>query len=104
MNLVITKEDSALIHGRMLPYFSSNGRVKQSLMMGYADKTWCNDKSCLNFESCPTALTAKVRKKAIEWWGNEDAPILIYMDKLDCYEGEEIDPINRDKKNSETNS
>ena len=61
-------------------------------MICYRDMTFCEAQECLNFDSCPRALTEEVRLQAAEWWGDiacsGEAPIAIFSDpcQLDCYQ------------------
>lgn len=44
-------------------------------MIGYKDMTWCCNPKCDN--SCGRKFTEEDRKKAVEWWGGEDFPLII---------------------------
>ncbi len=58
-------------------------------MICYRDMTFCTADECLNFKSCPRALTDEVYADAVSWWGSENAPpIAQFSDpsQLDCYE------------------
>jgi hypothetical protein len=56
-------------------------------MMCYKDRTFCTYwKECKSGEKCPSALTDDVRSGAKKWWGSDDAPIAMYIDKPQCFE------------------
>ena len=57
-------------------------------MMCYKDMTFCPYDECANFNSCVRALTDLVQAKARAWWGSTDAPICIYGEQPDCFEGD----------------
>ena len=62
----------------------------------YKSTTFCDGANgrCLKFETCPMALTEKVKEKAQRWWEangdtTEDGPaiaIIAAPSKMDCYE------------------
>lgn len=55
-------------------------------MMCYRDRTYCPfSSSCLNATNCSRALTDEVKEAAYKWWGNQEAPICVYVDKPECY-------------------
>lgn len=59
-------------------------------MICYKDKTFCPFyKECLKGQECDRALTEGVKESAKAWWGTEDAPISMFMDKPDCFEEKE---------------
>jgi len=56
-------------------------------MIGYGDYTFCQFyRDCKQGNSCDRALTDKVIKKAVEWWGKENAPICTFANKPQCWE------------------
>lgn len=56
-------------------------------MMCYKDMTFCEFYiKCNKGGSCYKALTPKIIKDAVKWWGGEDFPIAVFVDKPDCYE------------------
>ena len=56
-------------------------------MITYKDKTWCTFSECKNSKECERFLTDKDKEEAKKWWGNkEEAPIMVYLDKPNCYE------------------
>ena len=56
----------------------------------YKDMTFCKDIDCKKFNNCPRALTEQVYAEAESWWGSKDAPIAIFMDRLECFEWGEV--------------
>lgn len=60
-------------------------------MMCYKDRCFCTFyKECNKGHTCDKALTDKVLKEAIVWWGNGDsAPIDQYTEKPDCFKKKE---------------
>lgn len=56
-------------------------------MMSYKDMTFCpHHEFCTYGIECPRSLTEEVRQDAIMWWGSDDAPISIFLDKPHCFE------------------
>lgn len=56
-------------------------------MICYKDKTWCRHyDGCKHRDECHRPLTDEVIKAAEEWWGNEDAPIAVFVERPECYE------------------
>lgn len=54
--------------------------------MTYKDQTFCEYyKECNDGDNCSRALTPEEHAKAIKWWGNEDAPIMVFVEKPDCF-------------------
>ena len=55
--------------------------------MGYGDRTFCRGEGCAMFETCPRALTERVKAQAEIWWGGPDAPIVTFTAPrtLHCY-------------------
>ena len=54
--------------------------------MCYKDKTFCSFYlECKNGHNCTAALTDKVREDAKKWWGNDNAPIMEYIYKPECF-------------------
>lgn len=50
--------------------------------MTYKDQTFCEYyKECNDGDNCSRALTPEEHAKAIKWWGNEDAPIMVFVEK-----------------------
>jgi hypothetical protein len=59
-------------------------------MICYRDRTFCPFyDECKHGETCPAALTPKVKEDAEKWWGKPDAPIAYYVDKPECFEEKE---------------
>lgn len=55
--------------------------------MNYLDKTFCPfHKECGNGHECHRAFTEKVKSDARQWWGSDDYPIALFVDKPECYE------------------
>lgn len=55
-------------------------------MRCYKDKTWCPYyKTCKHGKTCLRALTPKIIKEAITWWGSDEAPVSVYLNKPECY-------------------
>ena len=54
-------------------------------MICYKDTTFCVFDCCGKFASCGRALTREVKENAVKWWGSDDAPIMIFADKPQCY-------------------
>ncbi len=58
-------------------------------MIGYRDMTFCPFyQDCKNAPDCHRPLTPEVREYAAKWWGGEDAPICVFMEKPECHEVE----------------
>ena len=55
-------------------------------MMSFRDMTFCTEDTCRKFGGCNRALTPEVKDLAIQWWGNEDAPICYYWEQPACFE------------------
>jgi len=60
------------------------------LMICFRDRTFCGADNCKKFFQCPSALTLEVKEAAVKWWGNEEAPIAMYLDTPSCYEEDEV--------------
>jgi len=58
-------------------------------MMCYRDMTFCTETKCKNFGPCHRSLTDEVKKRAGEQWGGHGAPIAIFTDRPDCFEGKQ---------------
>lgn len=59
-------------------------------MLCYKDRTWCPEfihRDCTHKNTCDRVLTREVQEKAIDWWGDDNAPIRIFSSKPDCYKG-----------------
>lgn len=55
-------------------------------MMSYKDMTFCPFwKDCAYAKGCPRALTPDVKEAAVNWWGNESAPIALFVNPPTCY-------------------
>lgn len=55
-------------------------------MICYKDRTFCPFfSSCTDAAICSRALTDEVKERAYQWWGNQEAPICVYVDKPGCY-------------------
>jgi hypothetical protein len=54
-------------------------------MICYKDKTFCSFVSCADHETCPIFFTQEMFRDAMKWWGNDDPPICIMVDKPGCY-------------------
>ena len=57
-------------------------------MMCFADKTFCPFLGCEN-TACDRRLTDKVKAAAVKWFGSDDPPISLYLDKPECFRGDE---------------
>lgn len=55
-------------------------------MMCFRDMTFCEAKDCKHFDNCKRALTEEVQASAKKWWGSDDAPIMVYSEKIKCFE------------------
>lgn len=54
--------------------------------MTYKDKTFCTFwEECKYGVICHRALTLEERKEAKLWWGNEDVPISVFLNKPNCF-------------------
>jgi hypothetical protein len=54
--------------------------------MSYKDVTFCPFYlECIYGETCKVALTPKVEDTAKEWWGKDNPPISVYLDKPNCF-------------------
>ena len=56
-------------------------------MICYKDMTFCEERTCDNFDTCNRALTDKVQAEADEWWGKGRgiAPIARWTERPVCY-------------------
>lgn len=55
----------------------------------YKNMTFCPFyEDCLIGNDCGRKLTEKVKKEAIKWWGSDEAPIQLYIEIPNCFEGE----------------
>ena len=54
-------------------------------MMCFKDITFCSFyKLCTDGSKCHRALTHDVKVAAVKWWGNDDAPISLFVDPPEC--------------------
>jgi len=61
-------------------------------MMCYKDITFCPFYGeCAVGSTCRVALTPKVEEDAKKWWGDDNPPISIYLDKPECFKKIEDD-------------
>ncbi len=59
-------------------------------MQSYKNMIFCPFyEECLLGQDCGRRLTEEVKNAAINWWGNDDAPITLYLDKPGCFEEED---------------
>jgi hypothetical protein len=55
-------------------------------MICYKDSTFCSFwKDCQDGKNCSRALTNELIKKANKWWGSDNAPICIFIEKPNCF-------------------
>jgi hypothetical protein len=55
-------------------------------MLHYKDKTFCPFyETCDKRNECGRALTPAVKAAAANWWGSDDAPIAMFVDKPTCH-------------------
>jgi hypothetical protein len=54
-------------------------------MICYKDMTFCSFVSCDDHVSCPIFLSQEMYQDAMKWWGDENPPICIMVDKPGCY-------------------
>ena len=54
-------------------------------MICYQGRTFCRDKECSLYNSCPTAYTAEHEAAALKWWGKEGAPVAFYSGRRECF-------------------
>lgn len=57
-------------------------------MICYKDKIFCPEfihRDCVNRDTCDRVLTQEIKDGAIQWWGNDNAPICIFSSKPDCF-------------------
>ena len=58
--------------------------------MCYKDITFCSFYlECVNGNDCKVALTPKIEKDAKKWWGKDNPPISVYLDKPECFKENE---------------
>ena len=56
-------------------------------MIGFRDMTFCTyDNDCAKAKKCPRVLTPEIREAARKWWGNAEAPIIMFFEKPQCHE------------------
>lgn len=54
--------------------------------MEFRDKTFCPFyKECADGAICGRALTEQVKADAVKWWGSDEAPISMFMDRPSCF-------------------
>lgn len=51
-------------------------------MIGYKDKTWCSS-DCANAE-CHLNFNEQEQKMAVEWWGDENFPLVVADFETHC--------------------
>jgi hypothetical protein len=55
-------------------------------MIHYKDKTFCPFyETCDKKNECGRALTPEVKARAHNWWGNDNAPIAMFVEKPECH-------------------
>lgn len=63
---------------------------KEKTMLCYKDKTFCECKSCKEWNNCELALTKNIKILANAWWStfksNDPVPISIHIGKPNCFE------------------
>ena len=62
-------------------------------MICYKDKTFCSFVSCYKHNTCNLFFTQEMFNDAMNWWGNDDPPIAIMIDKPGCYEATPCETI-----------
>lgn len=56
-------------------------------VIGYNDMTYCKfSNECKYEKDCPRALTEEVLEDAKRWWGGEDPPIAMLVNRPRCFE------------------
>ena len=56
-------------------------------MLCYRDMTFCNHYTdCSKKDTCDRPFTPQVKKDAEKWWGDDGAPIAMFVDKPECWE------------------
>lgn len=61
-------------------------------MMAYRDRWFCPfHEECEHGQTCDRALTDEVRAKAERWWGDDDPPIAMVLERPECFEGIQTD-------------
>lgn len=59
-------------------------------MICYRDTTFCRfHDCCTKGDICGRALTDEVKEAAVEWWGDEHAPIATFMSRPECFDAQE---------------
>jgi len=54
-------------------------------MIGYKDMAFCPYLECKNL-TCDRRLTEEVKKAARRWWGKDNAPIICFAERPECFE------------------
>lgn len=55
-------------------------------MTGFRDMTFCSYwESCAVASFCHRPLTEEVKREAAKWWGSNDAPIAMFVEKPECH-------------------
>lgn len=55
-------------------------------MICYKDKTFCPFyETCDKRNDCSRPLTPQVKAAAANWWGSDDAPIAVFVEKPQCH-------------------
>ncbi len=59
-------------------------------MLCYRDMTFCTfHEDCAKAPTCHRPLTDEVKRGAAEWWGGNDAPVALFLEKPACHEPSE---------------
>jgi hypothetical protein len=55
-------------------------------MTSYRDMTFCDHwRNCALADKCHRPLTSAVAAAARKWWGADDAPISVFVEKPSCH-------------------
>lgn len=54
-------------------------------MICFMDRTFCPFGDCALSATCSTYLSDGVKAGAKAWWGGDDAPIAVFVDKPECW-------------------
>lgn len=65
-------------------------KAQERIMICYKDRTWCLQKDCAKFETCPRALTDKEDEQAQKWWGGADYPVSAWVEQQECFEQKQV--------------
>jgi hypothetical protein len=62
-------------------------------MICYRDMTFCDHwRDCAAASTCHRPLTPEVAAAARKWWGADDAPIAVFVERPQCHQPVSVRP------------